>query len=266
MKTIRVPAVAAIALLAACGGSGNAALSKSFNYGAPQAPTTAETSAASSAQANLASTTSFSAGADATKGAAIAAFADTLASAALGGTAFGLAPPSSAAIGSALRSAADFSTCTTVTANTVTFNNCSQLEGSYTFTLSGSISATAGSVTWNISGGFSGTDQQGVTVAINLHQSGTFTVTATKVTGHSTSEIGGSVSSQGQTISFGLAIAALVDLTYQTTPSYCVTSGAVEVKRVWTQLPAGATGPEFADAAVKLTWTGCNAIQVAHSQ
>ena len=43
------------------------------------------------------------------------------------------------------------------------------------------------------------------------------------------------------------------------------TAGNLEVKRVWTQRPAGATGKEFADVAVKLNWTGCNAFTVAHS-
>ena len=32
---------------------------------------------------------------------------------------------------------------------------------------------------------------------------------------------------------------------------------------LWTQKPSGAG---FADAGVKLAWTGCNAFQVAHSQ
>jgi hypothetical protein len=57
----------------------------------------------------------------------------------------------------------------------------------------------------------------------------------------------------------------VVDLTWQPSP-FCVTSGSVEVKRVWTDKPQGATGPAFADVGVKLTWSGCNAFQVAHSR
>ena len=91
-------------------------------------------------------------------------------------------------------------------------------------------------------------------------------MTASKITGNATSDFGGTVSGQGQSIGFGVATAAVVDLTYQTTPSCCVTGGTVEVKRVWTQKPQGATGPQFADLGVKLTWSGCNAFQVAHSQ
>ena len=62
-----------------------------------------------------------------------------------------------------------------------------------------------------------------------------------------------------------MATAALVDLTYQSAPSFCITNGSVEVKRVWTQKPQGASGPQFNDAAVKLSWTACNAVQVSHS-
>ena len=51
-------------------------------------------------------------------------------------------------------------------------------------------------------------------------------------------------------------------------PTYnpdCVTAGTVEVKRVWSERPYGATGPDFADVAVKLTWTGCNTVTKQHS-
>jgi hypothetical protein len=147
----------------------------------------------------------------------------------------------------------------------VTFTNCSSTDAGFNFTLNGTVTSSAGSVHWNIGGSFSGANN-GVTVNLNIHQSGNFAVTGTKITGDSLSDLGGGVSASGQSVSFGLSTAALVDLTYQTTPSYCITAGPVEVKRVWTQKPSGATGPEFADAGVKLTWTGCNTVQVAHSQ
>src|SRR5438105_603883 len=60
MKNVcKVAAALATLALAACGGgAGNAALSKTFNYGAPQAPSTAEQTAASSAQSTTVSSTS----------------------------------------------------------------------------------------------------------------------------------------------------------------------------------------------------------------
>ena len=150
-------AAASIALLAACGGSsGNAALSKTFNYGAAQAPSSSESSAASSAQTNLSAAAGFSSSPSMEKGEAIFGFATALADGALGGTAYGLAHPS------------------------------------------------------------------------------------------------------GETISNGLRRAAQIT-------SACVTGGSVEVKRVWTARPAGSTAADFKDVAAKITWTGCNALTVAHS-
>src|SRR5262249_50763336 len=138
-------------------------------------------------------------------------------------------------------------------------------DSGYTFTLNGTVTASGmpgnGNVTWDIHGGFSGTNQ-GVTINLNLHQSGTLTVTPTTLVGNSLSEISGNVSGSGQSVSFGLDTAAVVNLTYNAT---CVTAGSIELKRVWSQRPNGASGPEFADVAVKLSWTGCNTVQVQHS-
>ena len=255
---------APLALLAACGSSGNAALSKTFNYDAAQAPTTAEQSAGSSAQTSVSSTASFSGTPTAENGAALAGVALDLAGAALGDAAFGMASPR--AIKGALTRAAEagFDTCATVAANKVTFNNCVQTESGFSVSLNGSITATAGHVSWSISAGFSGSDN-GETISINMHHTGDITVTATKIVGNAASDFSGSVSAQGQSASFGFAVAVLFDLTYQTSPTSCVTDGTVEVRRVWTAKPQGATGAEFADVGVKLIWSGCGTFQVAHS-
>src|SRR6266851_5584303 len=119
-----VSAAVCAALLAACGGSGNAALSKSFTYGAAVAPNSNESAAAASAQGNLSNTTSFSATPDANKGFSIAGFADAMAVLALGNASFGEAPRGSLTRG-ALRAVTDISACATVSGNTVTFTNCS---------------------------------------------------------------------------------------------------------------------------------------------
>ena len=254
-----------LVLLASCGNDGNAALSKTFNYGQPQAPTTAETSAASSAQSSVTATASFSGSPTADNGAAIAGAALSIAGAALGDAAVGVADPQ-ATKGLLIRAAtAGFDTCATVSAGKVTFNNCTDTEQGFSVTLNGSITATAGHVTWAISAGFSGT-QNNVSFNISMNHTGDITVTDTTLKGNAASEFSGSVSGNGQSASFGFAVAVLFDLTYQTAPQACVTSGSVEVRRVWTAKPQGATGPEFADLGVKLTWTGCNTFQVAHSQ
>jgi hypothetical protein len=256
--------VAPLALLAACGGSGNAALSKSFTYSAAQTPTGAEQAVGTSAQAGVSNTASFNGAPAAEKGAAIASLALSLAGAALGDAAFGSASPQQVSGALTRAAAAGFDTCATVTANTVTFANCAQTESGFTVTLNGSITATAGNVTWSIAAAFSGTEN-GTSISINMHHTGNISVTATKITGNAASDFSGSFSAQGQSASFGFAVAVLFDLTYQTSPTSCVTDGTVEVRRVWTAKPAGATGAAFSDAGVKLVWSGCNTFQIAHS-
>src|SRR6185369_2127847 len=194
MKMARKITAAALSLaLASCGGGGNAALSKNFNYGAAQAPTSSEQLAASSAQGAVSSSASFR---------------------------------------GALRTAVT-ADCTVVTATSVTFNNCSDSDAGYTFTLSGTVSITNGKIAWDIHGNYTDSSQ-GINITLGLHQSGELTVTSSTVLGHSASELSGNVSLGPQSTDFALDTAAMVNLTY--TPD-CITGGTVEVKRVWSDRP-----------------------------
>ena len=257
-----VPAVCA-ALLAACGSSGNAALSKTFNYAPPQPASTSEQAAGSSAQATVADTAAFSGAPDAARGVEIAGLALSLASEALGDATFGMAP--SGAVHRALTRAATFDTCATVAAGTVTFKDCVDGEAGFEVKLNGSITATAGNVSWGLTATFAGTGTDG-SLNITMHHTGDITVSSSKISGNAASDFGGSVSAQGQNVSFGFAVATLLDLSYQTAPTSCITSGSVEVRRVWTQKPNGASGAGFNDAGIKLLWSACDSLQVAHSQ
>lgn len=261
-----IPMSSLIALLAACGGSGgasvNAAVAKSFTYAAPQAPSTSEQGIATAAQGQLSATADFSAAPNADKATALVVFAEAIVAAALNGPAVPMPHPSAVGFSRALTQA-DFSGCTTKTATSVTFKGCATQQGGLTSTLSGTVSVAADVVTWDVTGGVSGTSTNGITVNVNLHEAGNSSVTATKISGKALSESGGTVSGQGKSFSFGLATAVLMDLTYQSSPTSCVTAGTLEAKRVWTQKPSGVSGVPN-DAAVKLTWTGCNAFQVAH--
>ena len=253
-----------IPLLAACGNSGNPALSKSFNYGAPQQPTTAEQSAGNSAQSSVTTTSSFSGSPTAGNGASIAGSALLIAGDALGNATVAIANPQAVSGALVKAATAGFDTCATVVSGKVTFNNCVDTEQGFSVTLNGSITAVAGHVTWAITAAFSGTSN-GETINIAMNHTGDITVTDTTIKGNAASEFSGSVSASGQSASFGFAVAVLFDLTYQTAPTACITGGTVEVRRVWTARPAGASGSVFADAGVKLIWSGCNTFQVAHS-
>jgi hypothetical protein len=256
-------AAVCVALLAACGGGGNAALSRTFTYGAATTPSTTEQSAAATAQTDLSSTTSFSSAADVNKGAAVVGFADSMATIAFGSSVLAVAP-NGTNLRAALR-AADFSACSAVSGNTVTFTNCVETYSSFSLTLNGTITASAGTVTWNVNATFSGS-QNGATFSVALHESGTLTVTSTKVTGDALVEISASASSNGQSASVAASNAVILDVTYDSGCATNVTGGGVEVKRVWTQKPSGASGSIYSDAGVKFTWPNCGNLTVQHSQ
>jgi hypothetical protein len=263
-----ITAAASAALLAACGGNGtNAAESRTFTYGAAQAPTSNESNAAATAQTSLSDTATFSSSPDATRGIEIVGFASALASLAFGNNVVPSMPRGSDNKGALISD--DFSTCATLTGNTVTFSGCSETSSGFTVTLNGSVTASAGSVSWNVTSTVSGTvSANGLneTVNVSVQEAGSFTVTATTVLGSATVSAGGNFSLNGQTYTFGLATAVDINVTYQTTPTSCVTGGTVEVKRVWTNRPAAFGDHALDDAGIKLTWTGCNQVQVAHSQ
>ena len=259
MKTILVTS---LALVAACGSNGNPALSKTFNYGAATTPTTSETAAATTANSNVTAAASFGTAPAAETGAQMAGFALGLASAALGDASVMLGAPSGS-IQRSLTRAATFDTCAKVTANSVTFTNCADSEEGFNVTLNGSLNATATTVAWGITATFSGT-VNGVTINVSMNHTGNFTYSPTKLGGSAGTEFSGNVSAQGQSASFGFAVAVLPDVTFQASPA-CVTNGSLEVRRVWTNKPSGASGASFDDAGVKLTWTGCNTFTVAHS-
>ncbi|TMA16753.1 MAG: hypothetical protein E6J86_02415 [Deltaproteobacteria bacterium] len=263
-----IPIRCCLVLLAACGGggggsSGNAAASKTFNYGAAQPPTAQEQAAAVSTQSVVSDTAAFGSAPDGAKAVVIVGMASDLAASALGGALI----PGRSLPGTGLRQARSTATvadCATKSGNTITFTNCTETESGITVTVNGSVTAKNGTVSWDVTAVVSGTDS-GVTVNATLHESGSLTVTATKVTGNAVLDLSGSVSNGQKTVNFGVAVAAVVDLTYQSNPA-CITAGTLEVKRVWTQVPEGASGSEFANAGVKLTWSSCNTFVVARSQ
>jgi hypothetical protein len=267
-RTLAMFSLAAVTAFACGGGSkhapgGNAALGKSFTYGAPQAPTAAEQTAADTAQADLASAAAFGGAPDATQGLALSEFAGAVASAALGATplALAVAKPSPPSPGPSL---ADTAACATVGPTSITFRNCLVADAGFNMTLDGTISFTATTTTWDMVSSFAGT-QGASAYNVAIHDAGSFATTGSRITGTATEDYGGSVSASGQTLSFGISTAAVVDVTYQSTPAACITGGSIEVRRVWTQKPPGASGGAFADSGVKLTWTGCGSLQVSHS-
>jgi hypothetical protein len=237
----------------ACGGSdSNAAVGKKFTYGAPSPAASSQTSAVSSQLQIAASNGELTS----TNALALVDMSNTIDDL-LGSSGVGVQAPRpslrKAMTANASSPYAIDATCYTATANTITFSNCTETEDSFTFTINGSLTAAAGTVSWNFNFVFS-VSSGNTTVNGSFNYSGDITVTANSIKGSMLADISAS--------GIGLSEALVIDLGYTSNP-FCVNSGSVEAKRVWTNRPNGVSPQEFPDGAVKITWTGCDQATVA---
>jgi hypothetical protein len=264
-----------------CGGGssshGNAAAAKSFTYGPPSTATTAE---AGVLQTQLDAAVAVQ---NAPNGTSAMGLADiqSVTTTLLGNSgttlaAAGASPALQRALAGRAATAGvvgptgfDDPTCQTMTASSVTLRGCTTtiVSGTTTekVTVSGSLALSNANqtITWDLSVALSvvDTSMPGFNMTMNTHQSGNLTVTPTTIKGSMLSET--SVTYAG--ISFGVDESLDVDVTYQSTPSPCVTGGTVEAKRVWTQRPMGMPAAQLPDLAAKVTWSGCGAATIALS-
>jgi len=270
----RVVTLAVLCIAAAgCGGNGgNAAVSKTFTYGPPSAA-----SAPAGATDAVSSALSFKTGASADTAMSTQAALLDAANVLLGDPASQAAAPTQlpalvragrsrafAALAAGSSLPAD---CYKVTANSVTFTNCKFTDSSDTttsITVDGSISTSADTVTWNYTMKLAFSDTS-ASMTATYKDSGTFTVTATTAKGHDEADVSVSVTANGQSMTFGLAQAAELDVTHSADCSTVITGGTFEVKRVWTQKPSNASGDVFKDRGVKFNWTGCGSATVQFS-
>jgi hypothetical protein len=294
-RTWKVAVLCAIGM--ACGGNDNAP--PNFNYGAFTTvtnPLSSEATAAGSAQTSLSDALTLKAdpSTGAASGTSIIGLPEILAgnlnlyglsvapSASLAGNVEASAQVAQG-VASALTTPVD-PTCYTVTLTnnsaSIAYNNCTASIDGVTVTLSGSISASAGELVWDVTATASGTviSSTGVPVSINMtwHATGDLKATDTTLQGWARSDVSATGSAQGQTVSFAYSTQADVDLTLSANPlpppSFCISSGTLELRRWWTQVPDGASGnPYFANKGVKFVWSGdpgsCwSTLQVAYSQ
>jgi hypothetical protein len=269
--------LAACTLATACGGGGdrgNAAAGRTFTYGAPVAATATETQAL---DGQLALAAGLQDQPDAS-GATVLADFSGISGALLGEGAViaRLASPQVAARLSGSLAAVpvvegyDNPACVTITATRVTLAGCSvvvvDVDTTITTVVSGFLAVPApGSLDWDLTARVTMASPD-IGMTATAHQSGAWTVTDTTVTGAQRAEIGVTARAQGQTVSAGLHESLDVDVTVDPGPPACVTGGTLEVKRVWTKRPQGATTADLPDGAAKVTWTACGAGTVAFSQ
>jgi hypothetical protein len=279
--------------ISACGGkdnSGNAAASKQFTYG-PASPADSVQSAA--LESSLSSMTSLQSAPGVSSATSLVLFSGVT-DAMVGADAFSVAAPAVAAQRNALaraRSAALYSPtnygtdfdnpeCVTVTNTSVNLSGCkltvTVTESSNsetvtaTVTADGSVTLSNGNqtLTWDltlaVSVTASGTGGS-VSGGGQFHAAGDLTVLAPTATaegsvkGSMTSEASLHASAGGESISMRVDESLHIDVTYQTSPSTCVTGGTVEAKRVFADWSVpNVSRPSDKGAKITFTSGGCN--------
>jgi hypothetical protein len=271
MKRVLLAGLASF--LFACGGGGPSAPAlRNFTYGTPTAPSGTQAATADTAQSSLGDVAGVG-GQSSPTGAPT--LADSLANELPpGGTAvFAPLPAAARAAGEegalrAMRGAGltiGNSNCVSETATSVTYSNCTYNGDGYNGTLNGSISIVPNQqVSWNITWTISGSSQ-GVTINGSFKWSGQIAWTATTIKGFGRSEYVVNGSANGQNYDLAYTAGFDVDITYISSPSYCVASGTLEIRRVVAGSSASQAG--LHDAAWKFTWSGngssCGTVQVA---
>jgi len=270
MKRVLLAGIASF--LFACGGGPTAPALHSFNYGSPATPNGTQASTASVAQSSFQSIAGV--GGMASTPTSAPTLTDELTSD-LGQAAAVFeplptevrAPVQNAAI-RGMRSAAltvGNQNCVTSSATSVSYNNCSYNGDGFNGTLNGSITITPNQqVTWDITYTISGSTQ-GVSVNGSFRWSGQLAWTSSTIKGFGRSEYAITASGNGQSAEIAYTSGFDVDVTYLSSPQYCIATGTLELRRVVGGKNASDAG--LHDGAWKFTWSGngstCGTLQVA---
>jgi len=270
MKRVLLAGIASF--IFACGGGPTAPALRNFNYGSATTPDPTQASTASTAQSSFRSIAGV--GGSSSTPTAAPTLADELTSD-LGQAAAVFAPlpaevraPVQNSAIRGMRSAAlvvGNQNCVSSTANSVTYSNCSYNGDGFNGTLNGSINITPGQqITWDITYTISGSSQ-GVTVNGSFRWSGQLAWTSSTIKGFGRSEYAITASGNGQSAEVAYTSGFDVDITYLTSPEYCVATGTLELRRVVGGRNGADTG--LRDGAWKFTWSGngstCGTLQVA---
>jgi len=264
-------------LLAACGGSNDGGGNnnnnnnngtpglKTFNYGSPQAATAAQRATATTAQNQLNSAVNASVHGQLAGAATLPNLTDSLA-ASLPALLAVLPEPSAVSGGEpaallARRTGGLTQGCYSFSNSSITYNNCVISGSGFTETLNGTETVSNGSVTWNLNVTWSYTSGN-VTSNGTYAWTGQITITGSTIQGLGRSSFTGHLVSSGTTYDYQYTAGFDSNLTYQTTPSFCLASGTLEIRRTLNSA-SNATAIPVHDAAAKYTWSGCGNMSVA---
>jgi hypothetical protein len=270
MKRVLLAGLASV--LFACGGGPKAPELRNFSYGAPTTPGPTQSGTAQNAASSFQSIAGV--GGQSSVPTSAPTLTDSLTSQ-LGQAAAVFAPlptevrapvQNSATIG-VQRAALTVGDqhCVSSSPTSVSYNNCSYNGDGFNGTLNGSISITPNQqISWDITYTINGSSQ-GVTVNGSFHWYGQVQWTSSTIKGYGRSEYVITASGNGQSAEVAYTAGFDVDVTYITTPQYCIASGTLELRRVVAGKNASDTG--MTDAAWKFTWSGngssCGTLAVA---
>ena len=238
---------------------------KTFSYGNPQAPTTAQQNTANTAQNHLDNAVKAGANGQVANAASLPSMTDSLA---------GSLPNLIALPGDPAATAADLSEsvlghrsgalnqgCYNFSSSSITYNNCTISGSGFTETLNGSLTSSGGNVTWNLTVSYS-YSAQSVTSNGTYTWTGQLAVTSNTIIGLGRSSFTGHVASGSTTYDYQYTAGFDSNLTYQVSPSFCLTSGTLEIRRTLNGTSNAGAVPVH-DAGEKYTWNGCGAVTVA---
>jgi hypothetical protein len=264
--------VLSAALLAACGGSStpsvNAPPLTTFTYSAPQTATATQQSTATTASTDVGQIVVSTSPSNPAGASSAPTLAESLGVSVLEATAQ-RSPNSPAAEAAArlaqkTRSGEITANCYSVTGDTLTYNNCSYSYNGVSETANGTLTATASTVTWNLTFTVSVTDTSG-NFSVQYVSTGNISYTATSISGSCVSQYSGTGNYNGQSESFAFTVG--IDFLNITISATCdggggIVSGTLEVR-------ANATGSAnylgFTQKGVEYIWSGCDTVSVATS-
>jgi hypothetical protein len=165
--------------------------------------------------------------------------------------------------------------CWSLSADQLVFRNCrmtiDDVDADGLLTVNGTFNRAPGHVSWNatfgitMTGPVEGGGTMTMRVSDRLHGDVVFSTIDGTIAGFTQSDLSAAISAQGRSESLAVTYKATFDLDYEVVDLQpCITAGTLTLKRVWSELPAGAAGdPMFENAAIQLSWTGCGSAEVA---
>jgi hypothetical protein len=237
---------------------------KTFSYGSPQAPSAAQQQTANTAQTQMNNAVKASVNGQVSNAASLPSMTDSLAASLPNNLLSQVPDPAFTGDESpallAHRSAGLSTNCYTFTSTSITYNNCTISGSGYTETLNGNLTTGSGAVSWNLTVTYS-YSASNVTSNGTYNWTGQLTVTSSTIVGQGRSSFTGHVTSGSTTYDYQYTAGFDANLTYQTSPSYCITGGTLEVRRTLNSTSNAQTIPVH-DAGAKYTWTGCGSVTV----